>query len=167
MTQLTISPTAQKIHNLNACREELKKQKQKSIHFVLNFSYVFKKIIQFPYRFLRISSPSHTWMYTRSIFSIIMPFMCCELCVFAFLRALFMHNERWICEVGGGKKEHNYCFLVAIYGIFHSHSQTNSAVSCFSDERISFLLFPWLIFAIIFLLFCIASTAAKRMKKKS
>lgn len=60
----------------------------------------------------------------RSIFSIIMPFMCClSFCVFAFLRALFMHNERWSWR--REKKEHNYCFLVAIYGIFHSHSQTN------------------------------------------
>lgn len=130
---------------------------------------MFKKIIQFPYRFLRIFSLSYAWMYfVRSIFSIIMPFMCCvSFCVFAFLRALFMHNERW--SWWREKKEHNYCFLVAIYGIFHSRSQTNLRFLAFLMNEFLFPFVSLIDFRNNFSSLLHTSTemnGSKRMKKK-
>lgn len=50
--------------------------------------------------------------YAHNILNYNVPFMLVSFCVFAFLRALFMHNERW------REERIQLLFLVAIYGIF-------------------------------------------------
>lgn len=95
--------------------------------------------------------------YAHNILNYNVPFMLVSFCVFAFLRALFMHNERW------REERIQLLFLVAIYGIFLTRLQTNLRF-LFSDERISFA------FAFVSLIdfcnnFALLHTTRKKEKK--
>lgn len=145
-----------KIHNPNARSEETEIN---SLYSNRCPSYVFKEIIQLPYRFLRIFTPHMRTIFFNynALYALFASF-----CVFGSFCA------RYFCimkgEVGGERrKETQLLFLVAIYGIFFSRlSYRNSPICgfCFlMNEFFSFPLFPWLIFAIILLILHISDEA--------